>query len=75
MITPAKVKYQAGDTVTYENVDGFVKAVLLKRKFMMIGFQVWQVRVIEITKKASFGGNPKVGKTQDVSERWFTGKA
>lgn len=63
--------YKPNDIVTYNNVDGLVKVQLLKPLFKMVGFQVWKVRVLEIVKKASWGGNPKVGKTEDLSERWF----
>ncbi len=63
--------YKANETVTYANVNGLVKVLLLKPVFKILGFQVWNVRVLEVTKKASFGGNPKVGTTEQISERWF----
>ena len=59
------------DIVTYDNQDGLVKIQLVKPMFMLIGFQVWKTKVLEITKKASFGGNPSVGKMIDISEKWF----
>ena len=67
--------YKANDTVTYTNQDGLVKAQLLKPVSKILGFQVWSVKVLEILKKASFGGNPKAGKLARVSERWFVNEA
>lgn len=67
--------YNANDVVIYENVDGLVKIQLIKPAFKMVGFQVWNVKVLEIVKKSSFGGNPKVGQREKISERWFVKKA
>ena len=66
---------KVNDIVTYENQDGLVKIQLIKPMFMMIGFQIWKAKVLEITKKASLGVNPKVGKMIDISERWFRREA
>jgi hypothetical protein len=63
--------YRVNDIVTYKNQDGLVKIQLIKPSFMMIGFQVWNAQVLEVIKKASFGGNPIVGKVEHISERWF----
>lgn len=59
------------DIVTYKNNDGLAKARLLKPLFKALGFQVWEVEVLEVIKKASFGGNPKAGQRKKISERWF----
>lgn len=66
--------YKENDVVTYKNQDGLVKIQLLKPTFKMVGFQVWQAKILEIIQKASFGGNPKVGSIQNISERWFNNK-
>ena len=66
--------YVVGDIVVYKNVDGLVKIQLQKPKFVVIGFQVWQAKVLEVINEASFGGNPKVGKLVKISERWFVEK-
>jgi hypothetical protein len=63
--------YKTNDTITYRSQDGLVKAKLLKPVFKVLGYQVWNIKVLEVTKKASFGGNPKIGMTLQVSERWF----
>ncbi len=63
--------YKTNDVVTYSNQDGLVKIQLLKPVSKILGFQVWNVKVLEIIKKASFGGNPKVGTLTRISERWF----
>jgi hypothetical protein len=47
---------------------------LLKPLYKILGYQVWKVRVVAIVEKASFGGNPKVGQIQKLSERWFVEK-
>lgn len=66
---------KADDVVIYTNQDGLVKVRLIKPVFKILGFQVWNVKVLEITKKASFGGNPKVGQVEQISERWFVKEA
>ncbi len=66
--------YCVGDIVVYKNTDGLVKIQLLKKEFVVIGFQVWLAKVIEVISEASFGGNPKVGKQVKISERWFVEK-
>lgn len=59
------------DVIKYKNNDGLVKAKLVKPLMKILGFQVWEVRVLEVINKASFGGNPKAGQKKKISERWF----
>ena len=66
--------YKINDVVTYRNQDGLAKIQLLKPTIKILGFQIWSARVLEVSKAATFGGNPKVGQTKQISERWFNGE-
>ncbi len=67
--------YSKGDIVNYTLDDsdnpGIAKIELIKPKFKMLGYTCWNVKVIEVIKRSTFAGNPKVGKTETISERWF----
>jgi hypothetical protein len=62
---------KVGSKIKYRNQDGVVIAELLKPVSTILGFVVWSVKIVAVPKKASFGGNPKVGQVKKISSRWF----